>query len=149
MVTEERPGPGSIWGRYERFFRAAPEIVFEWNDSETSARGWLVINSLKGGAAGGGTRMHSGLTRDEVTFLAKAMELKFAFAGPIIGGAKSGIDFDPADGVDPVNAGDTITVNGAHVEPATVLVTKGVAVEGTAIIAAAAPILREAALQAG
>jgi glutamate dehydrogenase/leucine dehydrogenase len=97
MVTEERPGPGSIWERYERFFRAAPEIVFEWNDSETPARGWLVINSLKGGAAGGGTRMHSGLTRDEVTFLAKAMELKFAFAGPPIGGAKSGIDFDPAD----------------------------------------------------
>ena len=31
-----------------------PEIVFEWNDSETDARGWVVINSLRGGAAGGG-----------------------------------------------------------------------------------------------
>jgi glutamate dehydrogenase (NAD(P)+) len=71
--------------------------VFEWNDPETSARGWLVINSLKGGAAGGGTRMHPALDRDEVTFLAKAMELKFAFAGPPIGGAKSGIRFDPSD----------------------------------------------------
>jgi glutamate dehydrogenase (NAD(P)+) len=40
--------------------------------------------------------MRHGLTRDEVTFLAKAMELKFAFAGPAIGGAKSGIDFDPS-----------------------------------------------------
>jgi glutamate dehydrogenase/leucine dehydrogenase len=97
MANREHPGPGSTWERYESFFRTRPEIVFEWNDSETSARGWLVINSLKGGAAGGGTRMHSGLTRDEVTFLAKAMELKFAFAGPPIGGAKSGIDFDPAD----------------------------------------------------
>ncbi len=86
-----------VWRRYEEYFRAAPEIVFEWNDRETQARGWLVINSLKGGAAGGGTRMRLGLTRDEVTFLAKAMELKFAFAGPSIGGAKSGIDFDPAD----------------------------------------------------
>ncbi len=101
MAVDEHPIQGTIqgtvWERYERFFRAPPEIVFEWNDSETPARGWLVINSLKGGAAGGGTRMHSGLTRDEVTFLAKAMELKFAFAGPPIGGAKSGIDFDPAD----------------------------------------------------
>ncbi|MDP2482877.1 MAG: Glu/Leu/Phe/Val dehydrogenase dimerization domain-containing protein [Candidatus Palauibacterales bacterium] len=86
-----------VWQSYEEYFRAAPEIVFEWNDRETAARGWLVINSLKGGAAGGGTRMRSGLTRDEVTFLAKAMELKFAFAGPNIGGAKSGIDFDPSD----------------------------------------------------
>ena len=97
MTVDEHPIQGMIWERYERFFRVPPEIVFEWNDSETPARGWLVINSLKGGAAGGGTRMHSGLTRDEVTFLAKAMELKFAFAGPPIGGAKSGIDFDPAD----------------------------------------------------
>jgi len=88
---------GEVWQSYQQYFRAAPEIVFEWNDRETAARGWLVINSLKGGAAGGGTRMRAGLTRDEVTFLAKAMELKFAFAGPAIGGAKSGIDFDPAD----------------------------------------------------
>lgn len=81
----------------ETFFRARPQIVFEWNDPHSSARGWLVVNSLKGGAAGGGTRMRVGLTRDEVTFLAKAMELKFALSGPPIGGAKSGIAFDPAD----------------------------------------------------
>ena len=30
-----------------------PEIVFCWNDSETEAQGWVVINSLRGGAAGG------------------------------------------------------------------------------------------------
>jgi len=88
---------GEVWKSYEEYFRAAPEIVFEWNDRETAARGWLVINSLKGGAAGGGTRMRVGLSRNDVTFLAKAMQLKFAFAGPPIGGAKSGIDFDPAD----------------------------------------------------
>ena len=96
MAGAEARG-GAVWQSYQEYFRAAPEIVFEWNDRETAARGWLVINSLKGGAAGGGTRMRIGLTRDEVTFLAKAMELKFAFAGPAIGGAKSGIDFDPAD----------------------------------------------------
>jgi glutamate dehydrogenase (NAD(P)+) len=41
--------------------------------------------------------MHTGLTRDEVVFLAKVMELKFSISGPPMGGAKSGIDFDPDD----------------------------------------------------
>lgn len=74
-----------------------PEIVFEWKDSETEAEGWIVINSLRGGAAGGGTRMRKGLDRREVESLAKTMEVKFTVAGPPIGGAKSGINFDPAD----------------------------------------------------
>lgn len=74
-----------------------PTIVFEWHDSETDAEGWVVINSLRGGAAGGGTRMRKGLTRDEVEALAKVMEIKFTVSGPAIGGAKSGINFDPAD----------------------------------------------------
>lgn len=81
----------------KKFEAQAPEVVFEWNDAETSARGWVVINSLKGGAAGGGTRMRKGLTKNEVLSLAKTMEIKFSIAGPNIGGAKSGIDFDPAD----------------------------------------------------
>jgi glutamate dehydrogenase/leucine dehydrogenase len=80
-----------------RFEWKAPEIVFEWHDSETPARGWVVINSLRGGAAGGGTRMRPGLDRREVESLAKTMEVKFSVSGPAIGGAKSGIDFDPAD----------------------------------------------------
>jgi len=74
-----------------------PEIVFEWYDEPTEAEGWIVINSLRNGAAGGGTRMRKGLTRDEVVSLAKVMEIKFSVAGPAIGGAKSGINFDPAD----------------------------------------------------
>lgn len=80
-----------------RFEAKAPEIVFEWHDSETEARGWAVINSLRGGAAGGGTRMRAGLDRSEVEALAKTMEVKFTVSGPAIGGAKSGIDFDPND----------------------------------------------------
>ncbi len=80
-----------------RFESQAPEIVFEWHDSETPAKGWVVINSLRGGAAGGGTRMRKGLDRREVESLAKTMEVKFSVSGPAIGGAKSGIDFDPAD----------------------------------------------------
>lgn len=74
-----------------------PEIVFEWKDSETEAEGWIVINSLRGGSAGGGTRMRKGLNKDEVVSLAKTMEIKFTVSGPPIGGAKSGINFDPAD----------------------------------------------------
>lgn len=74
-----------------------PEIVFEWSDRETGAEGWVVINSLRGGAAGGGTRMRPGLDRREVESLAKTMEVKFTVSGPQIGGAKSGINFDPKD----------------------------------------------------
>lgn len=74
-----------------------PEIVFEWSDSQTSAKGWVVINSLRGGAAGGGTRMRKGLNKEEVISLAKVMEVKFSVCGPNIGGAKSGINFDPTD----------------------------------------------------
>lgn len=74
-----------------------PEIVFEWSDPETEAVGWVVINSLRGGAAGGGTRMRKGLDRREVESLAKTMEIKFSVSGPPIGGAKSGINFDPQD----------------------------------------------------
>ncbi len=81
----------------EEFEKKRPELVIEWNDTETEARGWLVINSLKGGAAGGGTRMRVGIDVEEVTLLAKTMEIKFTVSGPGIGGAKSGIDFDPAD----------------------------------------------------
>ncbi|MCG8530353.1 MAG: amino acid dehydrogenase [Desulfovibrionales bacterium] len=79
------------------FEKSTPEIVFEWHDSETDAEGWAVINSLRGGAAGGGTRMRKGLNKHEVVSLAKTMEIKFAVSGPHIGGAKSGINFDPSD----------------------------------------------------
>lgn len=81
----------------EKFENKRPEIVFEWKDSETDAEGWVVINSLRGGAAGGGTRMRVGLDKREVESLAKTMEVKFTVAGPAIGGAKSGINFDPKD----------------------------------------------------
>ena len=80
-----------------KFENKSPEIVFEWSDTETEAKGWVVINSLRGGAAGGGTRMRIGLDKREVESLAKTMEVKFTVAGPPIGGAKSGINFNPAD----------------------------------------------------
>jgi glutamate dehydrogenase/leucine dehydrogenase len=81
----------------QKFENKSPEIVFHWKDAETEAEGWTVINSLRGGAAGGGTRMRKGLDMNEVLSLAKTMEVKFSVSGPAIGGAKSGINFDPND----------------------------------------------------
>jgi len=81
----------------QKYENKAPEIVFNWKDPETEAEGWTVINSLRGGAAGGGTRMRKGLDMNEVLSLAKTMEIKFTVSGPAIGGAKSGINFDPKD----------------------------------------------------
>src|SRR5205085_10236101 len=83
--------------RYKSFFEEEPLLVIEWHDTETEAVGWLVINSLKNGAAGGGTRMRVGGTREESIFLAKTMEIKFGVSGPPIGGAKSVINFDHKD----------------------------------------------------
>ncbi|MDO5969757.1 Glu/Leu/Phe/Val dehydrogenase dimerization domain-containing protein [Flavivirga aquimarina] len=81
----------------KKYENKTPEIVFNWKDAETDAEGWAVINSLRGGAAGGGTRMRKGLDMNEVLSLAKTMEIKFTVSGPAIGGAKSGINFDPND----------------------------------------------------
>jgi glutamate dehydrogenase/leucine dehydrogenase len=81
----------------KKFENKEPEIIFNWKDAETEAEGWTVINSLRGGAAGGGTRMRKGLDMNEVLSLAKTMEVKFSVSGPAIGGAKSGINFDPND----------------------------------------------------
>ena len=81
----------------KKYENKKPEIIFHWQDSETDAEGWTVINSLRGGAAGGGTRMRKGLDMNEVLSLAKTMEVKFTVSGPAIGGAKSGINFDPND----------------------------------------------------
>ena len=86
LTTETRDTPPAgrqrrlrdVWHRYARYLATPPETAIEWNDSESGARGWLALNSLRGGAAGGGTRMRSGLGRDEVVYLAKVMELKFA-----------------------------------------------------------------------
>ena len=81
----------------KKYEEKKPEIVFNWKDPETEPEGWTVINSLRGGAAGGGTRMRKGLDMNEVLSLAKTMEVKFTVSGPSIGGAKSGINFDPND----------------------------------------------------
>ena len=57
----------------KKYEEKRPEVVFEWKDTLTDAEGWVVINSLRGGAAGGGTRMRKGLDKREVESLAKTM----------------------------------------------------------------------------
>ncbi len=81
----------------QEFLKKKPELVVEWQDNYTDATGWLVINSLRNGATGGGTRMRSGCNLPEVVELAKTMEIKFVVSGPDIGGAKSGIRYDFKD----------------------------------------------------
>ena len=73
-----------------------PYLVSEWHDQATGARGWFVIDRLVGGMCSGGIRMRPGVTVDEVTDLARAMSHKMAVLDIPYGGAKSGIDYDPA-----------------------------------------------------
>ncbi len=84
------------FSKYQSFYARPPAIVVEWHDDRTDAVGWLCIDSLTGGAAGGGTRMRAGGTREEAIFLAKTMGVKFRACGPRIGGGKSVIRFNAA-----------------------------------------------------
>jgi glutamate dehydrogenase (NAD(P)+) len=78
-----------------------PYMSLTWTDAETGARGYLVIDALIRGLAGGGLRMRRGCTLAEVSDLARAMSRKEAIAFRPgarylpLGGAKGGIDFDP------------------------------------------------------
>ncbi|PYG02184.1 glutamate dehydrogenase (NAD(P)+) [Georgenia satyanarayanai] len=74
-----------------------PEHVLGWTDPVTGARGFLVVDTLVGGLATGGTRMRAGCTVTEVADLARGMSTKTAVFGLPVGGAKGGIDFDPKD----------------------------------------------------
>lgn len=73
-----------------------PYLVSEWRDQATSARGWFVIDRLVGDMCSGGIRMRPGVSIDEVTDLARTMSHKMAVLDIPYGGAKSGIDYDPA-----------------------------------------------------
>ncbi|MEM6406200.1 MAG: Glu/Leu/Phe/Val dehydrogenase dimerization domain-containing protein [Pseudomonadota bacterium] len=83
--------------QYRQFQTTPPWLVAEWHDTQTDAVGWLAMNSLRNGAACGGTRMHPGGSKEEAVFLAKTMELKSQISGPPVGGAKAVINFDPED----------------------------------------------------
>jgi glutamate dehydrogenase (NAD(P)+) len=83
--------------------QAPPYMAITWHDPVTGNPGYLVIDRLIDGGAGGGLRMRAGCTLAEVADLARAMSLKEAVAYEPgnrytpFGGAKGGIDCDPYD----------------------------------------------------
>jgi glutamate dehydrogenase (NAD(P)+) len=64
---------------------------------DEGVRGWLVVDTLRGGLAFGGTRFTPDLTQAEVSELARCMTWKLAAHGLPTGGAKAGLAVDPAD----------------------------------------------------
>jgi glutamate dehydrogenase (NAD(P)+) len=76
-----------------------PLLQVTWNDPETSATGYVVVDRLVCGIATGGLRTRAGCTMEEVADLASEMSLKTALYGLPVGGAKGGIDY-PADAPD-------------------------------------------------
>lgn len=79
------------------YLDAPPAHEISWTDPQTGAHGYLVVQTLIGGLATGGTRMRPGCTLGEVGDLARGMATKTAVFGLPVGGAKGGIDFDPRD----------------------------------------------------
>lgn len=73
-----------------------PLKTIYWKDKDSTAIGWIVIDTLVNGIAGGGLFMHPNATLEEVKELAQSMTYKnFVITTPQIGGAKGGIKFDP------------------------------------------------------
>jgi glutamate dehydrogenase (NAD(P)+) len=68
-----------------------------WTDPRSGRQGFLVIDRLVRGLAGGGTRLRAGCSLEEVSRLAAAMSLKNGALGIPAGGAKCGLDCDPQE----------------------------------------------------
>ncbi|MBN1882662.1 MAG: Glu/Leu/Phe/Val dehydrogenase [Deltaproteobacteria bacterium] len=65
------------------------------HDPDTGVTAYIVVDRLINGVCGGGCRMSPVVTLEEVGMLARTMTYKFAAMGVKVGGAKSGIVFDP------------------------------------------------------
>ncbi len=71
-----------------------PYLVIEWNDTQSAAKGWLVIYNFVRGYAGGGIRMHPQVTRDDVIRMAETMAYKYQACESLdCGGCKGGIAY--------------------------------------------------------
>ncbi len=72
-----------------------PYLLVEWNDTETEAVGWLCVYNFVKHYAGGGTRMHPTVTKEEVVRLATTMGYKYKACEAVsTGGCKAGIRYD-------------------------------------------------------
>jgi glutamate dehydrogenase (NAD(P)+) len=74
-----------------------PYLRLTWTDPVTGRRGFVVIDRLIDGIAGGGTRMREGVTLEEVERLAHTMSIKNGALRLPGGGAKAGLDIEPHD----------------------------------------------------
>jgi glutamate dehydrogenase (NAD(P)+) len=77
--------------------KRAPFLRLTWTDPLTGRHGYVVIDRLVDGIAGGGTRMRAGVTLEEVERLAHTMSIKNGAIRVPGGGAKGGLDIDPHD----------------------------------------------------
>src|SRR6266513_1670188 len=68
-----------------------PRLRVIWTDPVTGRRGYAVIDRMVNGLAGGGTRMRSGVTMQEVERLARTMSYKNGAFNLPGGGAKGGV----------------------------------------------------------
>ncbi|KAG6001470.1 hypothetical protein E4U21_004302 [Claviceps maximensis] len=72
--------------------------VWHWTDKESTAEGWIVIDSPVPTPAGGGLFLHERATLDEVRDVARSMSAKLAVSSqPQIVGAKGGVRFSSRD----------------------------------------------------
>src|SRR5438046_10392937 len=72
-----------------------PRLRVVWTDPVTGRKGYAVIDRMVNGLAGGGTRMRSGVTIEEVERLARTMSYKNGAFNLPGGGGKRGGDIDP------------------------------------------------------
>ena len=85
-----------------RFDGMEPELEVTVRDSELEVEGYIVVWNTAISRSGplpncakGGTRIHLGLSQQEVRMLARTMAIKNAAAGLPLGGCKSGLNADP------------------------------------------------------
>src|SRR5215471_16840979 len=69
----------------------APYLRVTWTDPVTGRKGYMVIDRLIDGIAGGGTRMRAGLDLQEVERLAHTVSIKNGAIKLPGGGAKGGL----------------------------------------------------------
>ncbi|MBU0484624.1 MAG: Glu/Leu/Phe/Val dehydrogenase [Proteobacteria bacterium] len=74
-----------------------PALIVEYHDEREDFNGWLVIDALDYRLCAGGMRVQPGLSREHLIEMARNMTRKMRMANLRVNGAKSGIDYDPAN----------------------------------------------------
>lgn len=77
------------------FLGPEPEVCVHYRDPVSRAAGWLVIDTLRTGAAFGGVRAYSGLKWTELAWLSRLGTLRYQLAKVPLSGARLGLDYSP------------------------------------------------------